>query len=136
MSALSFCEACGVDCTDQEHVPASGVIARGLRVAADAVVCAGCSARRRPWDIGEVVCRVIRDRLVALGFDGAGALSAEGDALLDRRPLTRDVKDLACACWLAADGHYEGAAEALAPDGDGAAWVAREAAAMGVEVQS
>jgi hypothetical protein len=132
----SFCTACGDDCTDAEHVPATAAIARGLRVASDAIVCADCSARTPRASLGEVVYRALLTRLAAHGFDGAPALSATGDALLTRRPLTRDVRDLACACWLAADGHYDGAAEALALDGDAGAWVAHEAAAQGVEVQA
>lgn len=130
----SSCSACGLDCTDCEHVPTNAAVARGLRVALDAIVCADCSARPPRREQGEVVYRAILSRLTALGLGEAPALSAAGDALLGRRPLTRDVKDLACACWLAADGHYAGAAEALASDGDGAAWIAREAAAQGVEV--
>lgn len=133
MSARSHCAACGDDCTDTEHAPASRVIAHGLRVAFDATVCADCSARKPRRAISEVVYRAILARLAVHGFDCPAAIAA--DALLSRRPLTREVKDLACACWLAADGHYEGAAEALAPDGDGAAWIAAEAREQGVEVQ-
>lgn len=134
MSARSHCAACGEDCTDTEHVPASGWIARGLKVASDATVCADCSTQLPRRDIGDVVYHAIRGRLRAVGLD-TPMLSSAGDKLLMRRPLTREAKDLACAAWLAADGHYACAAEALSPDGDGAAWVEREAAAQGVEVR-
>lgn len=134
----THCTACGDDCTDCEHVPATAAIARGLRVASDAIVCADCSTRTPRaavrLSVGDVVYGALLARLMLHGFGSFPALSPTGDALLTRRPLTRDVRDLACACWLAADGHYEGAAEALAPDGDAASWIAREAAAQGVEV--
>lgn len=133
-AVCTFCAACGDDCTDCEHVPATAAIARGLRVASDAIVCADCSTRAPRASIGEVVYGALLARLMLHGFGRFPALSPTGDALLARRPLTREVRDLACACWLAADGHYEGAAEALAPDGDAAAWIAREAATQGVEV--
>lgn len=89
--------------------------------------------------------RVTLEKLVLVALEreladhrvDAPTLEAAGDVLVERRPLTKALRSLACACWLAADARtIHGAAEALSPDGDVEAWVAEECARQGVEVVS
>lgn len=90
--------------------------------------------------VAEIVRAAIVRRAAALGVTSSESDDMEslGDRLTDVRPSTPESRSLRCDAWIAGDGRWTVAGEAIA-DAEGMefdAWLAAEGAAQPAEVRS